>query len=627
MATRIVQRVRATLVLIALLAPTLALAQAVTTYHNTTLRTGWNNAETALTQASVAAGFGLQATTNLDGQVDSQPLVVPNQTVGSQGVHTVVYVATSNDTLYALDGITGAVLASRNFGTPVPQSALPGQCNNNGPTVGITSTPVIDTATGALYLVADTYENSAPVFRVHAVSLATLQDTLTPAVVTASAKLADGTTYSFNPAGSRQRAALLLSGKTLYAAFSSYCDQSANTTRGWLLGWTAATLAPLAHNTLSDSVPTGDAGYFLNSIWMSGYGPATVGPGEPVFLATSNSDKTTYGASNRDESLVKIAANLTGIQSYYTDPNHASEDDGDEDFGAGGAMLLPNQPGENTALAVAGGKSGTMFLFDRSTAPQLKSLSTYSMGGCWCGPSYYKASDGAGRIVTSGGASAIVWRVNTATGAPASLTRQNSTAISSGQDSGFFTSVSSNGTTAGTAIVWAVGRPTSVPGSQSLYAINPDTGAIIKSVTAGTWSRGNSDADTVPTVSGGHVYVATYKEMTIFGLGDPQAKAAAAMADVAASAASDQHPLRLAAGQHAIWGTIASVTQSDMILTTRQGTLVRVSIAASRAAGNFAQAPVGRATLVIGTLGEDGALTALHVVHAKESRALWGVDQ
>ena len=114
--------------LAASLAPTVASSQAVTTYHNDTLRTGWNASETTLTTSNVGAGkFNLLATVKLDSQVDAQPLVVPNQVIGNQGAHTVVYVATGGNTLYAIDGATGAILASRNFGTPVSQSALPGQ--------------------------------------------------------------------------------------------------------------------------------------------------------------------------------------------------------------------------------------------------------------------------------------------------------------------------------------------------------------------------------------------------------------------------------------------------------------------------------------------------------------------
>ena len=603
-------------------------AQTVATYHNDTLRTGWNNAETTLTAANVGGGtFDLQATTRLDGQVDSQPLVVPNQTISGQGVHTVVYVVTSGNTLYAIDGASGSILNSRNFGVGVPQSSLPGQCNNNGPTIGITSTPAINTANGTLYLISDTYENSQPVFRVHAVSLSSLQDTVTPVVVGASAKLTDGSTYHFNSVTSRQRAALLLSGTTLYAGFTSYCDQSANTSRGWLLGWNTTNLAPLSHNMLTDAVPSSQSSFFLNSIWMSGYGPSTASAGNTVYVVSSNSDKNTYGSSNLDESVLKYSADLSTTQSFFTDPNRASLDAGDTDLGSGGAMLPPIQPGENPKLLLAAGKAGSMYMFDRSAGAGLGLLGTYSIGGCWCGPSYFSGSDGVGRVVSSGGSKVIIWKLNTPASAPASLTQQSSTSISSGQEPGFFTSISSSGTKAGTAVIWAVGRPTNVPGTMPLYAIDPTTGKVIYSATAGSWTSGNSNANTVPTVANGHVYVATYQELAIFGLGNP-AKLAAREALVSRVHAATARPgFKLAANQHAVWGKIASVTQSEMTIQTRVGAQVRIYLTAARIAGNIAAPVVGQAAVVIGSFAADGLLVASNVEHAKPEPETWPKDQ
>src|SRR3954470_3399934 len=104
-----------------------ALARDITTYHYDNLRTGWNSKETVLTPDSVLNGAGSKtfkmiAAVALDEQVDAQPLIVPQQAIQGQGTHNVVYVATANNTLYALDATTGAILRQRNFGPPVPQS-------------------------------------------------------------------------------------------------------------------------------------------------------------------------------------------------------------------------------------------------------------------------------------------------------------------------------------------------------------------------------------------------------------------------------------------------------------------------------------------------------------------------
>ncbi len=225
----------------------------VTTHHYDNLRTGWNSTETTLTPAAVGGGtFQLQNQITLDGQVDTQPLLLTNQVINGT-THDVLYVATENDTVYALDAASGAVLLSRSLGTPVPISALPGECNNNSNIIGIDGTPVIDTVAGILYVIAYTYENSQQVYRLHALKVDTLVDAVTPVVISASATLANGQSYEFIPAANRQRAGMLLANGNVYAGFGSFCDINANLSRGWVLGWQTGTLAPLTANKLNNT--------------------------------------------------------------------------------------------------------------------------------------------------------------------------------------------------------------------------------------------------------------------------------------------------------------------------------------------------------------------------------------
>ena len=123
---------------------------AVTTYHYDTLRTGWNNHETTLTATNFPSTFGILQTVTLDDQVDAQPLIVPGQTIAG-GTHDVVYVATESNTVYGIDASSGAIILQRNLGSPVP---APLGCTNNGPNVGINSTPVIDLSANTLYVIA-----------------------------------------------------------------------------------------------------------------------------------------------------------------------------------------------------------------------------------------------------------------------------------------------------------------------------------------------------------------------------------------------------------------------------------------------------------------------------------------
>ena len=64
-----------------------------------------------------------------------------------------VYVATEDNTVYALSAATGAVAWSRHLATPVPSARC--RAATSRPPVGITGTPVIDPARGEIFVVAD----------------------------------------------------------------------------------------------------------------------------------------------------------------------------------------------------------------------------------------------------------------------------------------------------------------------------------------------------------------------------------------------------------------------------------------------------------------------------------------
>jgi len=142
---------------------------------------------------------------------------------------------------------------------------------------------------------------------------------------------------------------------------------------------------------------------------MSGYGPAADDSGNVLFV-TGNSDPYSYdGVTNLQESVVKMSPTLTTVLSLFTPDNQVSLDQGDTDFGSGGVLVLPDQAGPDPFLAVAAGKDGNMYLMNEDDlggySPSTNNvLGTYSVGGCWCGESYYvDPTDGTGRVVSSGG--------------------------------------------------------------------------------------------------------------------------------------------------------------------------------------------------------------------------------
>jgi len=502
--------------------------ESVTTYHYDNYRTGWNQNETTLTPANVASSlFGLLQTVSLDDQVDAQPLYVPsvNITAGQrQGTHDVVYVATGNNTIYAIDAQSGIVLLSTNFGAPVPS---PLGCHNNGPNVGITSTPVIDLPSNTIYVMVYTNDTSGPTYRIHALDIGSLTDKVSPQIVVASHTLSDGTTFTFNATYQRQRPALLLANGTVYAGFGSFCDKGANLSRGWLLGWQTGSLTPLAANQLLDTQAASPNTFFLSSIWMSGYGPAADDSGNILFV-TGNSDPsgTTYdGVTNLQESVIKLSPDLATVIDLFTPSNWAALDKSDVDFGSGGVLVLPDQSGPIPHLAVAAGKTGSMFLMNEDnlggySAVRNNVLGTYRIGHCYCGQSYFVNSRLVPLVVSSGGQNIAVWKVITSP-APVLKNVTTSSTLTSGQNGGFFTSISSNGNK--NAIIWALSRPLSVSQTGiTLYAFNPNSGlnpmVALFQGSAGSWPNLAGDSNQVPVVANGEVFVASNKQLQIFGL-------------------------------------------------------------------------------------------------------------
>jgi hypothetical protein len=130
-------------------------------------------------------------------------------------------------------------------------------------------------------------------------------------------------------------------------------------------------------------------------------------------------------------------------------------------------------------------------------------------------------------------------------------------------------------------------------------------------------------------VAAGHVYVASYQELAIFGLSAPPANLGGRGFEAAMrrQAARAQPGFALGAGQHALWGLVLQAAQNDMILKLRSGALVRVDMTAARAAGNVAAPVAGEAAIVIGRFAAGGSLVASHVEHAKAQSTLWPRDQ
>ena len=262
------------------------------------------------------------------GAVYAEPLVKTGVTITTgkyQGVHDVVFVATSMDSLYAIDATGGTILWKDSFlynasGNPNPLNAtipagvtaVPGgygtETNSQdvSPWIGIVSTPVIDGVNGYIYLVAKTREargnetNPHYVYTLHKVSLANGLDTNT--VIADTTLNTSNTTFTFNSSpyvlgtgedsvvvnGQKRiyfnavrqmvRPALQLYGGRIYIAAASHGDNQPY--HGWLFTYDAASLVC---NGAWNSTPNGSEG----GIWQGG-GSVVIDQNGYIYFQTGN---------------------------------------------------------------------------------------------------------------------------------------------------------------------------------------------------------------------------------------------------------------------------------------------------------------------------------------------------
>jgi len=286
----------------------------VLTQHNDISRTGANISETILTPGNVATSFGELFTDNVDAQVYAQPLYVQNLSISGE-VHNVVFVCTESNSVYALDADTvGIVYWHINLGTPFTP---PSSCTDLIPVVGITSTPVIDLNSGTIYVESKLASGN---HQLHALSLAN-----------GSEKFGGPTTLAatgFSGSIEHQRSGLLLLNGVVYLGFASHCDESAY--HGFLLGYNATNLSLLY---TFNATPSGSEG----GIWSCGMAPAADTNGN-IYVMTGNG--TFDGTQNFGMCMLKLSPGLS-VEDYAAPANWNSLNEGDQDFGSGGVVLLP----------------------------------------------------------------------------------------------------------------------------------------------------------------------------------------------------------------------------------------------------------------------------------------------
>jgi FtsP/CotA-like multicopper oxidase with cupredoxin domain len=517
------------------------------TFHHDAGRTGWYSAETTLNTTNVASSsFALLGTiaapTGMPafGKVYAQPLYVQNENTIDGLKHNLIVIATSTDQIYAIDETTGNVVWETNFTNAAngvrQQLSTDTACNDVNPNVGITGTPVIDRTLDRLYVVVPTYENGTFHMRLHAIAMSSGADAVSPVEVTASVALSSGGTASTSAEHNFNRGALLEANGNIYVTLGSHCDYSGAGTHGWVLSYSNTTLAMTGNalNTTDDYLGS----YYLGSIWSSGFGPAADSAGN-IYFATGNGPYN--GTNDFAMSAVKVPGNLDITkESSFTPYGEAADSSADADLGAGGVVVLPTVGGTYPRLLFAGGKCGAgsanggtqgciKYLLNRDSLGGQQSgdvgalVQSATGGGLWGGPAAFQDANGVTYLVYGTGTPIATYAVQTS---PLSLTVESS--VNPGclecRDQGSQPIVSSNGTTAGTAIVWALKTPGNSGGNITLYAFDAlNMSHILFTGVAGSWTMGSGasyigGALVSPTVANGRVYVPTDGGVAVFGL-------------------------------------------------------------------------------------------------------------
>jgi chitodextrinase len=336
------------------------------THHNDNLRTGQNINEKVLTPAIVnQAQFGKLFSYTLDGIAFASPLYVANVNIPGKGFHNVVYIATEHDSVYAwdADGLSATALWKVSFlksGVTTVPCGDTGECGDIPNEIGITGTPVIDPASGTLYVAAKTKEGTSYVQRLHALDITTGAEkfggpVVIQASVPGSGQGSSGGQMPFNNLRENQRPALLLVNGNVYMGWASHGDQLP--WHGWIIGYNATTLQQVAAFCVSPD-------NYGGGVWSSGGGLGSDSSGN-IYFTTGNGDFTVNtGGKDYGDSVVKLGPTGTVVD-YFTPFDQANMESQNFDLSSAGPVLLLDQPGTFPHLLIAAAKSGTIYVVNR----------------------------------------------------------------------------------------------------------------------------------------------------------------------------------------------------------------------------------------------------------------------
>jgi outer membrane protein assembly factor BamB len=338
---------RSALVLLAAL-PGVALAQSVLTYHNTPDRSGLYTVPGLTLAAAPTVRIDAKfKATSISGNVYAQPLYWQASGSGTG----ILIVATEANIVYGLNADTGKVVWQTQLASPAPQSAL--GCGNIDPE-GVTGTPVIDQATGTLYVGAMTITNTLARQMIYALNASTGAilpnwpfDVQTAMTVHKA---------SFDSTIQGERSALQFFQGKLYVNYAGrYGDCGGY--HGTVIEVTPSGKRP----TLTGNWETRSAG---GGIWAQA--GATV-DGTGLFVTTGNTfSPSTWQDGEAVVRLLPGLAHSSSTADYFTPSNWLTLDNEDSDLGGTGALpfTIPVSGGGTASRVLALGKDGNAYLLN-----------------------------------------------------------------------------------------------------------------------------------------------------------------------------------------------------------------------------------------------------------------------
>jgi hypothetical protein len=497
----------------------------VTSYHYDLAETGANTSETILTPSNVnPTTFGKVASLPVDAQIYAQPLIMTGVSMSGGGTEDLVFVATENDSVYAFNAEGASttpvwkVSLLQSGETAIPASVT--GTNDITPIVGITSTPVINTASNTMYVEANFLESNGTyqqrLYQLNIATGGTVNDVIITGSVSGTGAGSSGGKVAFNALLENQRPALTLANGQVYLAFASHGDNG--NYHGWVVAYNESTLA---QDYVWCNTPNGSQG----GIWMSGGGLAVDSSGDLYLTSGNGSFDANTGGSDYGMALVKLSPSLQALD-YFSPYNEASLSGADQDYGCGNAILLSNQSGSAPNEAITLGKWGGVFLNNTATGQMGEinnppngpnkdlgqtgtNLEQHNTFAFWNGDVYIAPDAGTLRDYAVGNSTlgtALVSQSSKVFG---------STSVTDGQGAGV--SISSNGTSNG--IVWALDNSGFNSSPAVLYAYNPSNLSQVYWASNQSGTRdtaGNAVKFTTPVVANGFVYVGGAGTLTLY---------------------------------------------------------------------------------------------------------------